>query len=88
MLKKLYPLLAVIILAALVLAACAPAATEAPTEEAAPPEVEPTEAPPPEEPFRVGFVTDTGGIDDQSFNQTQWAGTSRFFTDQFASQLF
>jgi basic membrane protein A len=61
----------------MILAACAPAATEAPTEEAPPPEVEPTEAPPPEEPFKVGFVTDTGGIDDQSFNTTQWAGVER-----------
>jgi len=77
MVKKLYPILAVIVLAAMLLAACAPAATEAPTEEAAPPEVEPTEAPPPEEPFKVGFVTDTGGIDDQSFNTTQWAGVER-----------
>jgi len=77
MVKKLYPILAVIVLAAMILAACAPAATEAPTEEAPPPEVEPTEAPPPEEPFKVGFVTDTGGIDDQSFNTTQWAGIER-----------
>jgi basic membrane protein A len=77
MLKKLYPILAVLVLAAMILAACAPAATEAPTEEAPPPEVEPTEAPPPEEPFRVGFVTDTGGIDDQSFNTTQWNGVER-----------
>ena len=27
--------------------------------------------------FRVGFVTDTGGIDDQSFNTTQWRGIQR-----------
>lgn len=27
-----------------------------------------------ETPFRVGFVTDTGGINDDSFNETQWAG--------------
>jgi basic membrane protein A len=27
--------------------------------------------------FRVGFVTDTGGIDDQSFNTTQWKGVER-----------
>jgi basic membrane protein A len=36
---------------------------------------EPTEVP--MEPFQVGFVTDTGGIDDQSFNTTQWAGVER-----------
>ncbi|MFL7892775.1 MAG: BMP family ABC transporter substrate-binding protein, partial [Anaerolineales bacterium] len=29
------------------------------------------------EPFRVGFVTDTGGIDDQSFNTNQWAGVQK-----------
>lgn len=34
----------------------------------------PTEIPTPKEPFRVGFVTDTAGIDDQSFNTIQWAG--------------
>jgi basic membrane protein A len=27
--------------------------------------------------FRVGFVTDTGGIDDKSFNTTQWNGVQR-----------
>ena len=27
--------------------------------------------------FKVGFVTDTGGIDDQSFNTTQWKGIQR-----------
>jgi basic membrane protein A and related proteins len=27
--------------------------------------------------FQVGFVTDTGGIDDQSFNTTQWNGVLR-----------
>jgi len=27
--------------------------------------------------FKVGFVTDTGGIDDQSFNTTQWNGVLR-----------
>jgi basic membrane protein A len=29
------------------------------------------------EAFRVGFVTDTGGIDDKSFNTTQWNGILR-----------
>jgi basic membrane protein A len=28
----------------------------------------------PAKPFRVGFVTDTGGISDKSFNETQWKG--------------
>jgi basic membrane protein A len=30
-----------------------------------------------EDVFKVGFVTDTGGIDDQSFNTTQWRGVER-----------
>jgi basic membrane protein A len=30
-----------------------------------------------EEAFRAGFVTDTGGIDDMSFNTTQWKGIQR-----------
>jgi|APFre7841882724_1041349.scaffolds.fasta_scaffold03938_2 basic membrane protein A len=79
--KKSYALLSLLVLAALVLSACAPAATEAPAPvEPAPP---PTEAPPPPPPepttppFRVGFVTDTGGIDDKSFNTTQWNGVLR-----------
>jgi basic membrane protein A len=32
---------------------------------------------PAEKKFRVGFVTDTGGIDDKSFNTTQWKGVER-----------
>lgn len=31
--------------------------------------------------FRVGFVTDTAGIADKSFNQTQWEGVQRAGTD-------
>ncbi|UCD98880.1 MAG: BMP family ABC transporter substrate-binding protein [Chloroflexota bacterium] len=84
--KKLLSILSVLILAALVLAACAPAATEAPTEEAAPEET--TEAAPPGESFRIGFVTDTGGIDDQSFNTNQWAGVQRAIDELGAQGQF
>jgi basic membrane protein A len=31
--------------------------------------------------FKVGFVTDTGGIDDKSFNTSQWNGVQRAVTD-------
>ncbi len=77
--KKVYAALTLLVLASLALAACGPAATptEEPTtppETAAPPTEQPTEAP---KPFRVGFVTDTGGIDDNSFNETQWNGILR-----------
>ena len=39
------------------------------------------EYPPIPEVFRVGFVTDTSGIDDRSFNTTQWAGIQRAVMD-------
>ncbi len=58
------------------LAACGPKPTEAPTE--APPEpAEPAEPAEPVEPaaaYKVGMVTDVGGIDDKSFNATSWHG--------------
>jgi basic membrane protein A len=90
--KKLFTIITLLVVASFVLAACAPKATEAPapvvTEAPAPTavpptavpptEVPPTEVPPTEEPkFKVGFVTDTGGIKDGSFNETQWAGVER-----------
>jgi basic membrane protein A len=63
------------------LAGCGPQATEEPTEAPTePPAEEPTEAPtepPAEEAFQAGMVTDVGGIDDKSFNQTSWAGMER-----------
>jgi basic membrane protein A and related proteins len=70
--KKIYSLMALLLLASLILTACGPAATEAPAP------AEPEEpAAPPAAAFRVGFVTDTGGIDDKSFNTTQWNGLLR-----------
>jgi basic membrane protein A len=66
--KKMLKLLTSLVVLSLVLSACAPAATtEAPTE--AP---QPTEAP--AVGGKVCEVTDTGGVDDKSFNQTAWAG--------------
>jgi len=76
--NKLFSLVSVFVLFSLVLAACAPAAT--PTE-VPPTEVPPTEVPPTATPaaapavaLTVGQVTDMGGIDDKSFNQTAWKG--------------
>jgi basic membrane protein A and related proteins len=103
--KKIFQLLAILLVASLILAACAPAATPAPTpvpeqpepapveptappvEPTAPP-VEPTAPPaeptePPAEPepptttIKACQVTDTGGVDDASFNETAWAGVLR-----------
>lgn len=60
--KKLYMLVAVVLTASLFLTACgapaAPAATEAPAAAA----------------FKVGEVTDLGGVDDKSFNALAWKG--------------
>jgi peptide/nickel transport system substrate-binding protein len=73
--KLLYTVLSVLTVLAL-LAGCAPEATEVATEEPAVPTQAPA-APEPEEeeePFKVGMVTDVGGIDDKSFNATSWHG--------------
>ncbi|MBE9478518.1 MAG: BMP family ABC transporter substrate-binding protein [Chloroflexi bacterium] len=64
--KKLFAVLSLLIIAAFVLVACAPAATPAPEE----PVVEEPAAPT----LKVCQVTDTGGIDDKSFNATAWKG--------------
>jgi basic membrane protein A len=85
--KKLYAVLAMLLIATIVLSACAPKptptqppateppATEAPTEA---PTVAPTEAP---AVFKVGQVTDLGGIDDKSFNASAWAGVEQAMAD-------
>lgn len=73
--KKIYAALTLLVMASLVLAACGPAAT--PTEEpTTPPETEEPTAEPTEPPvvFQACQVTDTGGIDDKSFNATAWKG--------------
>jgi basic membrane protein A len=49
-------------------------ATEEPTGEAPAEEAPAEEAPAEEVTFTVGMVTDMGGVDDQSFNQTGWEG--------------
>jgi basic membrane protein A len=59
--KKIYPVLAIVLLVTLLLPACGPAKVDCTK-----PDV-----------FCVGFVTDTAGIADKSFNQTQWEGIQR-----------
>ena len=81
--KKLYVIVSVLLVAVFALSACAkptaaptaapteaPVVTEAPTEA---PTAAPTEAP---KKFKICQVTDTGGIDDKSFNATAWKGVS------------
>ncbi len=55
----------------------APQAQETQAEEVSPPETveeTPSEGEPAESPVRIGMITDLGGIDDASFNQTSWQG--------------
>jgi basic membrane protein A len=73
--------LSVLLTATTLLAACAPAApTTSP--------VQPTTAPattavalPNGSAIKVGLVTDTGGVTDQSFNQLAWGGVQKAATD-------
>ena len=58
--KKLYIVVAVLIVASMVLSACAPKAGAG---------------------FKVGEVTDLGGVDDKSFNASAWAGAQKAGTD-------
>jgi len=68
--RKIYAVLSLLAVVALMLAACGTAATEAPAPAAPAPAtdvpVEPTAL--------ICQITDTGGIDDKSFNQTAWKG--------------
>jgi basic membrane protein A len=67
----------------MLLAACAPAApvqpTTAPAATAAAPTT--TAALPNGSSIKVGLVTDTGGVNDQSFNQSAWQGVQKAATD-------
>ena len=71
MTKKFLAILTVLVIGSMLIAACAPA-TEEPTE--APEATEVTEEPTQEPPAYVCQITDTGGIDDRSFNETAWRG--------------
>jgi basic membrane protein A len=77
--KRIFALLTLLVLASMILVACAtPTEEPAPAEPAEPAEEEPMEEPE-EEPMeeaaiKVCQVTDTGGIDDKSFNATAWKG--------------
>src|SRR5512138_743747 len=66
--KKLYFVLAVVMIASLVLSACGGAATQAPATEADCPKAEV---------LCVGLVTDVGEVDDKSFNQSAWEGVQQ-----------
>lgn len=59
--KKLFGLLAVLLIAAMILPACAPAEVDCSSDKV----------------FCVGLVTDVGKINDKSFNQSAWEGVQR-----------
>jgi basic membrane protein A len=71
MYKKLYLILALIMVTALLLPACAPAAPACADEEV----------------FCVGLVTDVGKIDDKSFNQSAWEGVNQAKEAGIADQV-
>jgi basic membrane protein A and related proteins len=76
-------LIAMLAVAALAVTACGPAATPSPAPATPPPATATpaaeTPAPPTAEPveFLACMVSDTGGIDDKSFNQNAWDGMER-----------
>ena len=73
-------ILALVMALCMVFALCACGQTAAPAESAAPAEesaapVEESAAPAaPAEKVKIGMVTDVGGVNDKSFNQTSWEG--------------
>jgi basic membrane protein A len=67
--KKIFAILSLLLLVSLVLTACA-----TPAEEPAPPVDEPVVEEPAAPAIKACQVTDTGGIDDKSFNATAWKG--------------
>jgi basic membrane protein A len=87
--KKLYAALSLLVLLAMALSACGGGTTEEPVapepaapEPAAPEPAAPEPAAPlPGEGYRACQVTDTGGIDDKSFNATAWKGIQDAMTE-------
>ena len=61
--KRLFSILAILLVAGLVLGACTPKGTDV-----KPPADDPAKT------FKVGLVTDVGEVDDKSFNQASWEG--------------
>ncbi|MDK2866947.1 MAG: basic rane protein [Clostridiales bacterium] len=80
--KKSVALMLVFLLVGMMFAGCAqkaepaPAATETTAQETTAPEAT-TETPAPAEPMVMGMITDTGGLGDQSFNDSAWMGLEK-----------
>ena len=75
--RKVMGFFSLLVVLSLLLTACGPAATPPPATPTSPPAATPTPAPTPEKVIKVGQVTDVGGIDDRSFNQTAWLGVQQ-----------
>ena len=80
--RKLFSLtMTLLIVASLLLSACqtptAPTAQPQPTQPPAQPQPTQPPAPPPAAGLKVGLVTDVGGVNDKSFNQSAWAGVQK-----------
>ena len=76
MLKKFWAVLSLMLIASMLLAACGAKPTATPTQEVT---QQPTQETKPA--FKVGMVTDMGGIDDKSFNATAWKGVEMAIKD-------
>ncbi len=77
--KKLYALMAVVLLASMLLTACGGAAAPASSNTA--PDCTQANV------FCVGVVTDVGKVDDKSFNQSAWEGVQKAKTDGSADWI-
>ena len=84
--KKMYLLFTMLLVASMMLAGCGTKVTPttAPVADTPVPVV-PTDTP---VPFRVGFVSDTGGVFDGSFNEAQWNGLQQAQTELGAQVQF
>jgi basic membrane protein A len=84
--KKLFAVLAVLVVLSMALTACGPKTTPTPvvvppTKVPPPTAVPPTATEPPVPAFTVGMVSDFGGVTDKSFNQSSWEGLQKAGTD-------
>ena len=94
--KRLYVVLMALVVISMLVAACGGGEESTPTPVPVPAEAPavaaptntPVPPPPAETAFAVGQITDVGGIDDKSFNQTAWAGVQRAMAELGVDGVF